>query len=609
MRLNKISMKEIAQLSKILSSRDKKKLYFVSALQAGLSLLDLVGVTLIGLIGALTISGVRSQAPQGKVEQALTYLGLENFSFQSQTIILALIAVILLVTRTLLSVIITRRTLFFLSRRSAEISSRLITQVMAQPLSKLKEFNSQHIHYTLSTGTTALTLGVFGNVVSITSDLVLVIVLGVGIAVIDPLTAFLTIIIFSSILLYMYYLTNQKNLRISQRDTELKIQDSEILLELVTGYREAFIRNRRGYFVDKAKRVKWEMADYSAEIAWMPNISKYVVEIAFTLGTMLVAALQFGTNDSVQAVGSITLFLAAGTRVTPALLRIQQNVVSINGNIMRAMPTVNLFADTSAEYSIPEYDSKIDTNHEGFQPSVEIVDLSFQYPGAHKESLTSINLEIPAGKTVAIVGPSGSGKSTLVDLILGIYLPKNGSIHISGLSPSISILKWPGALGYVPQEVVLMSGSIASNISSGFDSSEISDLLVKDALAIAKLDAFVASLPNGSQTEVGERGGKLSGGQRQRVGIARAMFTKPRLLVLDEATSALDGQTESDISEAIQDLKGKVTLVLIAHRLSTVQRADQVIYLENGRIAAQGTFQEVRNAIPDFNRQAKLMGL
>jgi ABC-type multidrug transport system fused ATPase/permease subunit len=609
MRVNKVRIRDIIALSEILNSKDKTKLYLVSLLQSGLSLLDLVGVTFIGIIGALTISGVRSQAPEGKVGQALDLLGLENFSFQTQTIILAFIAVLLLVTRTLLSVVITRRTLFFLSRRSAEISSRLITQVMAQPLSKLKEFNSQHIHYTLSSGTTALTIGVFGNLVSVVSDLALVLVVGLGIALIDPLTAFLTISIFSSILFYMYHLTNKKNLRISQRDTELKIQDSEILLELVTGYREAFIRNRRGYFVDKAKRVKWEMADYSAEIAWMPNISKYVVEIAFTLGTMMVAALQFVANDSAQAVGSLTLFLAAGTRITPALLRVQQNVVSINGSIVRAKPTVNLFADTSTEYSIPEYDSSIDTIHEGFQPRVEIVNLSFQYSSSNKDALTSINLEIPAGKTLAIVGPSGSGKSTLVDLILGIYVPKKGSISISGLSPADSILKWPGAIGYVPQEVVLMSGSIGANISSGFDSTEISDLLIKEALTLAQLDKFIESLPNGIHSEVGERGGKLSGGQRQRVGIARAMFTKPKLLVFDEATSSLDGQTESEISEAIQGLKGKVTLILIAHRLTTVQKADRVVYIEDGKVLAQGSFDEVRKSVPDFNRQAELTGL
>ncbi len=606
---NSISIREILSLSEILSIKDKRKLYLVSILQVGISVLDLIGVSLIGVMGALTINGVRSQSPGGRVGELLKILGLDSFSFQKQTVILALIAVSVLVLRTSLSVVITRRTLFFLSRRSAEISSRLITQVMAQPLSNLSKFSSQYIHYTLTTGTTSLTLGVFGNIVSVSADTALLVVLGLGIAIIDPLTATLTILIFGLIMLVMYYLTNARTQRIAQRYSDITIQDSEILLELVNGYREAFIRNRRGYFVDRAKKIKWEISDYSAELAWMPNISKYVVEISFTLGTMAVAALQFILNDSAQAVGSLTLFLAAGTRITPAILRIQQNMVSINGSIVRAKPTIDLFRNTDSSFTIPEYELQADFVHAGFESIISMQNVSFSYSNSEDKILTNVSLQVEAGATVALVGPSGAGKSTLVDLLLGIYIPSEGSISISGKSPAEAVKQWPGAIGYVPQEVILSSGSIASNISSGFDMSNDLDNQISDALEISQLQSFVNSLPLGAETPVGERGGNLSGGQRQRVGIARAMFTKPKLLVLDEATSALDGQTESEISEAIQSLKGRVTLILIAHRLSTVMSADQIIYLEAGRIRAQGTFEEVRSEVPDFDKQAKLMGL
>jgi ABC-type multidrug transport system fused ATPase/permease subunit len=603
------SIKDILNLSVILSARDKRKLYMVSILQVGLSVLDLIGVALIGVIGALAVNGVRSQSPEGRVGDLLKLFGLDTLSFQSQTVILALVAVSLLVLRTSLSVIITRRTLFFLSRRSAEISSRLITQVIAQPLSTLSRFSTQYIHYTLTTGTTSLTLGVFGNIVSVAADAALLIVLGIGIAIIDPIIASLTILIFGSIMLVMYFLTNTRTQRISQRYSDITIQDSEILLELVTGYREAFIRNRRGYFVDRAKAIKWEIADSAAELAWMPNISKYVVEIAFTLGTMAVAALQFALNDSSQAVGSLTLFLAAGTRITPAILRVQQNLVSINGSIVRAKPTIDLFRNTDSSFTIPEYDLQADFVHTGFDSSISMSNVTFAYPDSEINALSNVSLQVEAGATVAVVGPSGSGKSTLVDLLLGIYIPSEGAITISNKFPAEAVKQWPGAIGYVPQEVILSSGSIASNISSGFDESNQLNDQIFDALEISQLKSYVSSLPLGANTLVGERGGNLSGGQRQRVGIARAMFTKPKLLVMDEATSALDGQTESEISEAIQSLKGRVTLILIAHRLSTVMTADQVIYLEEGRIRAQGTFLEVRREVPDFDKQAKLMGL
>lgn len=606
---SRIPIKEVLSLSQVLSTSDRKKLISVSIFQILLSLLDLVGVALIGVIGALTVNGVRSQKSEGKVGQVLEFLNLSSLSFQTQTVFLALIAVSLLIARTLLSVVLTRKTLFFLSRRSAEISSRLVAQVMAQPLSDINQFTTQYIHYTLTTGVNALTLGVFGSIVSVLSDFALLLVLGIGILILDPITALLTLTIFGSIVIYMYILTNTKTQRITLCHSELTIKDSEVLLELVSGYREAFIRNRRGYFVDRVKKIKRDIADYSAELAWMPNISKYVVEIAFTLGTMAVAALQFVTNDSAKAVGSLTLFLAAGSRITPALLRAQQNLVTINGSISRAKPTIELFKKTNSDLSLPDYDSKIEIEHYGFESSIELTNLSYRYPGSNLNVLKSINLNILPGETVAIVGSSGAGKSTLVDLILGIHIPSEGTIRISGCTPVQSITKWPGAIGYVPQEVVLMSGSIAENIGSGFDISDISAELIQEALKIAKLDEFVATLPLGLNSKVGERGGSLSGGQRQRIGIARAMFTKPRLLVLDEATSSLDGQTESEISEAIQGLKGKVTLILIAHRLSTVQKADRVVYLKNGEIVAQGSFEEVRKAVPDFNKQAQLMGL
>jgi ABC-type multidrug transport system fused ATPase/permease subunit len=224
-------------------------------------------------------------------------------------------------------------------------------------------------------------------------------------------------------------------------------------------------------------------------------------------------------------------------------------------------------------------------------------------------ALLDVNVSIESGESLAIVGPSGAGKTTFVDVLLGVLKPSSGDVRISDLEPLAAISRWPGAISYVPQDVVISNGTIRENIAMGFPIEVASDELVWDALEIAQLTEFVKSLPLGLDTPVGERGTKISGGQRQRLGIARAMFTKPKLLVLDEATSSLDGQTEADISDAIQRLKGMVTVVLIAHRLSTVRNASLVVYMTNGEIVARGTFEEVRKAVPDFDHQAQLMGL
>jgi ABC-type multidrug transport system fused ATPase/permease subunit len=210
---------------------------------------------------------------------------------------------------------------------------------------------------------------------------------------------------------------------------------------------------------------------------------------------------------------------------------------------------------------------------------------------------------------VAIVGSSGAGKTSLVDVLLGAILPNEGSVTISGEAPADAIKQWPGAIAYVPQNVMVLEGTIRENIALGFPVSEATDELVMSAIVVAQLDQYVRSLPNGLDTYIEEKGTNLSGGQRQRIGIARAMFTKPKLLVLDEATSSLDGQTEAYISDAIQTLKGDVTVITIAHRLSTVKDADAVIYLDKGVIASVGNFDEVRRAVPNFDDQARLMGL
>ena len=213
------------------------------------------------------------------------------------------------------------------------------------------------------------------------------------------------------------------------------------------------------------------------------------------------------------------------------------------------------------------------------------------------------------GSSVAFVGPSGAGKTTIVDVLLGVLAPDTGKVTISGMAPLAAVAKWPGAVSYVPQDVVISNGTIRENVALGYPIAVATDELVMGALKVANLDDFIEGLPEGVDTSVGERGTKISGGQRQRLGIARAMFTKPHLLVLDEATSSLDGETEASISAAIHALRGSTTVVMIAHRLSTVRNADIVVYLAGGKAIASGTFEEVRRAVPDFDRQAVLMGL
>jgi ABC-type multidrug transport system fused ATPase/permease subunit len=254
-------------------------------------------------------------------------------------------------------------------------------------------------------------------------------------------------------------------------------------------------------------------------------------------------------------------------------------------------------------------DDEVDILHEGFVSDIKLTNVNLTYPNSPAKAISNVSLHITPGSFVAFVGPSGAGKTTLIDVLLGILEPDEGDVLVSGLRPLQAVAKWPGSVSYVPQDVIITSGSFCENVSLGYPPAAETEELVMGALKLAHLDNFVMNLPEGIYTQVGERGAKLSGGQRQRLGIARAMFTRPMLLVLDEATSALDGETEASVSDSILELRGSTTVVMIAHRLSTVRNADLVVYMDAGNIVATGTFDEVRVAVPNFDLQARLMGL
>jgi ABC-type multidrug transport system fused ATPase/permease subunit len=210
---------------------------------------------------------------------------------------------------------------------------------------------------------------------------------------------------------------------------------------------------------------------------------------------------------------------------------------------------------------------------------------------------------------LAIIGPSGSGKSTLVDNIIGILKPTTGLVKISNLDPRKIPGLWPGVIGYVPQSVSIIEGTVRENICLGFPYDSSEEEFIRTSISFAQLDDLLDTLPFGVDSQVGDRGTRLSGGEKQRLGIARALYTSPRLLVLDEATSALDGSTEALITKSLLSLQGKVTMIIIAHRLSTVRTVDKVLYLDSGEVKAFGTIEQVRLIVPEFDKQAKLMGL
>ncbi len=594
---------------RILSSSDQKKVIAVAAIQISMAVLDLLGVIAIGLLGALSVTGLQSEAPGDRVSAALRFLHISNTTFQTQALVIAVAAVVLLVGRTILSIFFTRRVLFFLSRRGAKISATLISRLLSQPLLVVQARTTQETLFAVTRGVEIITLQILATAVVLASDISLLLLMLIGLLAVNPVTAIGTFIIFSIIGFLLYQMMHVRAGRLGTQSSVLNIKSNEKIVEVFASYRESVVRNRRDYYAREIGKKRFALADNLAEINFMPYVSKYVIETTVVLGAVLIGAAQFVLEDATHAVATLAIFLAAGSRIAPAVLRVQQGSIMIRGSLGEASPTLDLIDELGDSPMIENVEDAVDAIHDGFVAEIQVTGVSLTYPSQSKPAIDDISLTIPPGASVAFVGPSGAGKTTIIDVLLGVLSPDKGTVLISGLPPLLAVANWPGAVSYVPQDVAIAAGTVRENIALGYPSEVATDHLVIDALKVAHLDKFVADLPNGLDSQVGERGARISGGQRQRLGIARAMFTRPHLLVLDEATSSLDGETEASIADAINALRGSTTVVMIAHRLSTVRNADMVVYLSEGKIVAVGTFEEVREAVPDFDRQAKLMGL
>ena len=593
----------------VYSKRDKKKLFLVALSQVFLAFLDLIGVILLGAIGALSVYGIQSKSPGDRTRQILELVNLNQISFQRQVAILGSITALVLIFKTIISVFLVRKTLQFVSRRGALISSNLIRDLFSKSVKDINRYTNQEIIYSSTAGVENLTGRVIGSALIIFSDVVLLIVLFVGLLFINTTISLSIFLMFSGVGFALNQYMKSNSYKLGTEETRVAVESNEKILEALNSYRELVVKNRRAFYVDSITRLRMDYATISVKRSFMPNLSKYVFEISLIFGSFLIAGIQFALYSSSQAIASLAIFLAASTRIAPAILRIQQNTVYLRlgfGTVEKTMEMIN-FARSGSHDELIRTDKIF--NHRDFQPSVEIRNLSFKYDNNVNFSIENLNLLVSPGSQVAITGSSGAGKTTLVDLILGVYANNSDSIKISGLSPLSAFTTWPGSVAYVPQNINIVNSTIRENITQGYEFDAADEFRIWDALKVAHLDGFVKSLPQEIDTHVGEFGNQLSGGQRQRLGIARALFTSPKLLILDEATSALDGETEALISQTIKELKGKCTVILIAHRLSSVMNADKVVYMDGGKIAAEGTFSEVRKLSPDFEKQVKLMGI
>lgn len=576
-----------------LEPKHRKRILGVLVLQTILSLFDLLGVALIGLIGALSINSIQSTSPNRRISDLLEFLGLQNVSTQEQVVILGVVSVVILVGRSMASLLITKRILYFFSRRSADLSVTLTQKLFTKPLLTIQKRSSQEILYSLTKGTEFLMIQVLGTCTVLIADIAVLALLMVGLLIFDLVTALSTFTIFASVSFVLHRMLSTRAGELGVQNAKFTIEGNQAINESLLAFREAFVGNRFSYYINGIAKSRKGLAEVSGYVNFMPYISKYFLEATIILGALVVSGIQVIIWDTAHAVAALGVFLAAGTRIGPSVLRLQHGLVYIRNSLGMATPTLELMEELQSADKCESASQTLQTDHGDFRPRITVSNISYSYPNDITPIVSNLNLHVDEGSYLAIVGASGIGKSTLVDLILGILEPSSGQITISGLRPKEAIAKWPGAIGYVPQEVSISDGTILENILMGYPKDTLDLQSIYSLLRKVELEEFVRELEKKIEVPVGERGSKLSGGQRQRLGIARALVSKPKILILDEATSALDSETEAAISDSLIRLRKSVTVIAIAHSLRTVKSADFILLLKSGGEYEVGTFQKL----------------
>lgn len=585
---------------------ERIKLYFLVALRAMLALLDLAGILAVGFIVTSTVTYISSG---GSNENSLSLAGFAIPSIDVSAVPWLFTGVIaLFLSKALFSVLITRKVAFFLATIEARAGKRIAEISFGGDLSQAREKSREEMMFAIQVGSPAAFNGLINSVNTVITESTLFFVVLVGFLFVDPIATLALMIYFGLIVGVMQFFIGSLMSRAGQIGAEKAVQSSTAISNLLSVFRELSVLGNRKKYIDDIYQAKFAAAKSSATQYYLSGMPRYIIESALLVGIALFVLSQTITQDLVNSAGTIGIFLTGGFRLTAALLPLQSSMLSIKSIIPAAKTAYEILRLEPAYMDTEPSPIKNTTLTEEAKPiAVELENVSLTYPGSKEPAVKDVSIKFEAGAQVALMGPSGAGKSTIADLVCGIIKPTSGAVFISGLNLADTNRGERGRVSYVPQKPGLVSGSIVDNVALGVDPIDVDREMVHEALKLAHLEKLVDELPAGIDTNLGKLQDGLSGGQIQRIGLARALYTRPGLLVMDEATSALDGESELEIQRALSAMRGKVTVLLIAHRLNTIQHADVVFIIEDGGVTDQGSFRQLQTRNPQVEKLVKLM--
>lgn len=596
----------IIQTLRYFTLKERVRFYVFLSLRAIVALFDLFGILAIGFLAtSMALFFTQGSNPERTINVA--DFRLPAVSSESLPVI-ALFILGLFVLKAIFSILLTRQLAHFLARIEARAARQIARNSFGKGIEGGRLNSREEISFAVQVGSPSAFNYSLNSLGTLVAEVFLFLLILFVFALVDPVVALSAVFFFGSVgFLIQFFIGRLMN------RTGIKIAESAILAnsgiyDLSEVLRESATLGRQEYFFDRIYESRLRASGSSATQFVLTGMPRYIVETALIFAIAVFILIQAASGDIASSAATLGIFLSGGLRLTASLLPLQSALLTMKQAIPAAVRALDLLeshpsgdqSDGVSTERAPKLNKPV---------SVTIKNADFSYQGVDALTLSNISLEIPPGSQAAFIGLSGAGKSTLADLILGLLSPSKGEVLVENVSASTLIESQPGLFGYVPQKPGMVTGTIAQNIALGLSISEIDQELLERAAGDSHLGDLLESLPQGFNTDLGKRKDELSGGQLQRIGLARALYTQPKLLVMDEATSALDAESESEINKALDEMRGKVTVILIAHRLNTIQRSDIVFLVESGRITDSGTFSELLNRNSTVQNLAELMAI
>lgn len=590
----KALLNALRSLMPLLPSDARRFLIRYSVTASLISFLDTIALGLMALMLSAIASG-----------RAISFPVVGEISPDVTVWVLAAVC-LLLISKSLLTLL----QQWYVARKMADyelaIGDQLFRAYIRAPWLERMKRNSAELVRMADVGIANTTSGLLLPAASLPPEIVTFFSVLLVLVIAQPVMAGVTLVYLAAVAWFLYWWSGKRAVAAGRANRDYSFRTATLMTEMVQALKEITLRNKYGEVAELVRTNRGHAVRARAHIQFLGAVPKFVTEAALIGGFVLVGVIGYLQGGMTQAFTSVALFGLAGFRMIPSLLRFQGVMTSTAATLPHSRAVIRDIR--AAEMYVAEAESIGQDPIEGDPRALILDNVQFTYPNAAVPAVRDLNLTVPMGSHLALVGASGAGKSTLVDLILGLLTASSGSIRLDNQDLRDVLGAWRASVGYVPQDVVLFDGTIGQNVALTW-SDDYDRERAEQALAKAQLLSVVQAREGGLDARVGERGLALSGGQRQRLGIARALYVDPLVLVMDEATSALDTATEEAVTSSIRALHGEVTVITVAHRLSTIRHADQVCFMKDGTIEAKGRFEELIHASPEFAIQATLAGL